>query len=40
MMRHFYDGVGIYGKMAERTLDAMALGGVYDQLLGGFLKTT
>ncbi len=38
MMRHFYDGVGIYGKMAERTLDAMALGGVYDQLLGGFFR--
>ncbi|AEA12523.1 hypothetical protein TUZN_1042 [Thermoproteus uzoniensis 768-20] len=38
LTRHFYDGVGIYGKMAERTLDAMALGGVYDQLLGGFFR--
>jgi len=38
LMRHFYDGVGLYRRMAEATLDAMALGGVYDQLLGGFFR--
>jgi uncharacterized protein YyaL (SSP411 family) len=38
LMRYFYDGVGLYRKMAEATLDAMALGGVYDHLLGGFFR--
>ena len=38
LTRYFYDGVGLYRKMAETTLDAMALGGVYDQLLGGFFR--
>jgi len=38
LTRYFYDGVGLYRRMAEATLDAMALGGVYDQLLGGFFR--
>ena len=38
LMRYFYDGVDLYRKMAEATLDAMALGGVYDHLLGGFFR--
>jgi uncharacterized protein YyaL (SSP411 family) len=38
LMRYFYDGVGLYRKMAEATLDAMVLGGVYDHLLGGFFR--
>jgi uncharacterized protein YyaL (SSP411 family) len=38
LMRYFYDGVGLYRKMAEATLDAMALGGIYDHLLGGFFR--
>ena len=38
LTRYFYDGVGLYRRMAEATLDAMALGGVYDHLLGGFFR--
>ena len=38
LTRYFYDGVGLYRKMAEATLDAMVLGGVYDHLLGGFFR--
>jgi uncharacterized protein YyaL (SSP411 family) len=38
LMRYFYDGVGLYRKMAEAALDAMALGGVYDHLLGDFFR--
>lgn len=35
--RAYYDG-SIYAKMLAGTLDAMAKGGVYDHLLGGFFR--
>ncbi|MEL9989928.1 MAG: thioredoxin domain-containing protein [Thermoproteus sp.] len=38
MLRHFYDGKSIYAKMALATLRAMAMGGVYDQVGGGFFR--
>ncbi|MEM4755400.1 thioredoxin domain-containing protein, partial [Pyrobaculum sp.] len=38
LLRHFYDGKSVYGKMAHATLRAMARGGVYDQLGGGFFR--
>ncbi|MEM3835658.1 thioredoxin domain-containing protein [Pyrobaculum sp.] len=38
LLRHFYDGKSVYGKMAQATLRAMARGGVYDQVGGGFFR--
>jgi uncharacterized protein YyaL (SSP411 family) len=38
LFRQFYDEVGVYRKMAEATLTAMARGGIYDHLLGGFFR--
>ncbi|MEM4897790.1 MAG: thioredoxin domain-containing protein [Pyrobaculum sp.] len=37
-LRYFYDRVEIYRKAAEKTLDAMALGGLYDHVGGGFFR--